>query len=216
MAVVRMTMTATSQAIAAQDLPTRGVLTIPRADLLALLSAKDSPELVALVTVTSARLKKRNNPYLGDLPVLKATLVTCTLNGNYTDAVNRGRLAEGKSLDFIPDEPTWGTRRGKSPIYDHDGKVYLRYMMGDVGGKSYGRPYGVGYSQGGKAIPTASIRPYLADGNKSEGSFRQALDNPVIIRTPFFASVAEITVDGVFYRIADERDAVDPQASAAA
>ena len=165
------------------------------------------PILATLHTLTVPEMVKKHrttkaaNPWLGR--VTKAARINVVLGGDYRSMVDNRRLKEAapQTLEdlalieaFEPMPRAWGVRRGRSPLVDHKGKVYVEAAVLRV--------YESGLLIDGEPASdddAADVRQYLPHP-KEEGA-RQEVERPVILRDYAMASLRAIAYAGELFAI---------------
>ena len=145
----------------------------------------DTRKEITLTTYTAPKLKK-DCPFVD---VMKVNILKVAVNFNYTSDVNKQRMAEGKDLDFIPKARVWGTRVGKSSLFEHKGEKYIETEV-----LSKERTYYIDKNR--KMLTEDQLKPYLPE-HKSSG--HQGVDTAIIINLYKAANIKEAVIDGVMY-----------------
>lgn len=81
--------------------------------------------------ITPVKMNKKNNPYHDS--IFKTQRSNVFINFNYTAAVNRQLVKEGKEPNFIPSPRVWGVKLPGVPIVCHNEKYYVevRFLGSD-------------------------------------------------------------------------------------
>lgn len=146
----------------------------------------DDKKEIIVTTYTDPKLTKTNNPYIG---VKKINVRKVLVNFNYVNDVNMQRLNEGKNLDFIPKERTWGKRLNDTCIIQHNDQNYIECEIVEEIRKYY-------IDENRMILNESDLEPFLP--NKY---YSQKLDKPIKINTYKLNNVKEIKIDGIDYSI---------------
>lgn len=130
----------------------------------------------------------RANP-LAAAGLVKLARVNGIANFKYGSSVNRQREREQHPELFRPQPRTWGTRREKTPLIDHAGRVYLELQVI--------RTYQTQYrTDDGRIVPTdqatAAIRQPTPPAT-------QGLQRPVQLRDYDLRNILQISLAGQLY-----------------
>lgn len=151
--------------------------------------------IVTLVTTTVPDMRVKNNPYHGNL--VKISKINGIVNWNYSNAINRQRLREEKTPDFVPQPRKWGTRLIGLPFVSHvkkDGshELYLEFKVE--------RPLGHVYRtiEPDVLVDSKLVESFL---NKKSSASEQGLEKEVILRDYNVKTITQITIDGETYAL---------------
>ena len=170
---------------------------LPLAGLITKLAEADKNTEIKLKTVTEPTMNKTAklesgekilNPYL-DKCVEKHTTLNATIKFDYQSEVNEQRLAENKEANFEASKRTWGEKSGC--FVSHKGSLYIDTMIND---SSYPRYY----IDDELVVNDESLKQFLP---KSSSSSAQGLEQKKIINTLKLASIREIFINGVWYKV---------------
>ena len=166
---------------------------ITKQQLFSLLNEIDGskPTFVSFLSNTDARLKKTNNPYIGNRKVSK---VTGLLNFNYQNSVNNQREREGNEKDFVAKERKYGIK-----FDDYNG--CLLHGSNDikliVKVETTLKPK---YIHNEKLISKELIKPFLPSQSFAPN---QDLDKEVIYRNYDLSNIKKISFNKMVYKIVD-------------
>lgn len=160
----------------------------PERFLLMLLEVRGA-SFATLTTVTDARLRKTGNPFG---PVQKIATVNVTLGFQYAASVNRQRIREDATPDFVAMERAWGERSKLSPmLIEHKGKLYLEAKVE----RSLSYEY---RTADGRLLTHAEVEPFLP----TRGPSRQGVEKEILVRDYALDSIAGISFQGQSFLIA--------------
>jgi hypothetical protein len=139
---------------------------------------------VELVTSTEPDMTKSTeagdkNPFTGR--IRKRTRLSCYLCSHYSTEVNDQRAREGKPADFKPKRRVWGKSIEGTPLIEHQGQLYLEYVVEHVAQ--------VLYEVDGVTVPESLVEPWL---KARPTSSRQGVDREIVIRTAKLANVLDV------------------------
>lgn len=141
-----------------------------------------------ILTFTSTTEPKLKKTWTGP-KVYKQSTVNGIVNYNYQDAVNRQRVREGLSADFVSEPRTWGERVSGTPFILHNGQVYFTVKI-----QSTKQPVYVDAE--GNTILVDELRPHFyAKSNSS----RQGVEDEVVTRDYALGNITSLTLNGIHY-----------------
>jgi len=144
---------------------------------------------VSVVQVTPADMNKTNNPFYGK--VFKVAKLQGVLDGDYTKAVNRQRLREGKAADFVSQPRKWGQRVGDTCLIEHKGTYYLEVrVLRTLRSRLV--------DESGRFMAKSKVAAFL---KAESGAPQQDLDKEIVIRTPKLENLRRIAIKGQRFEI---------------
>lgn len=142
-----------------------------------------------VTTRTDARLKKTGNPF-GH--VEKVSRVNVTLGFQYAGSVNRQRVRENETPDFVAMPRAWGERSPHSPLLiEHKGKLYLETKVE----RSLSHEY---RTADGRTLSDEQVQPFLPTRSAS----RQEVEKEILVRDYAIDSIIGIAFQGQEYVVA--------------
>lgn len=96
--------------------------TITYSELVEILRNHKGATPISFTALTTVNARKTGNPYDA---ILKLSTVNAFTGHDYENSVNRQRLREGKTPDFVEQGRAWGTNINNL-LVEKDGKFYLR------------------------------------------------------------------------------------------
>lgn len=169
---------------------------ISRERLLLMLASIRGASFATVTTRTDARLRKTGNPF-GH--VEKISRVNVTLGFQYAGSVNRQRVREDSTPDFVSMPRQWGQRSEQTPLLiEHKGKLYLETKVERSLGHSY-------MAENGEILSDEQVRPFLP----TRGASRQEVEKEILVRDYAIDSIVAIAFNGDEYLVAPaiEREA---------
>jgi hypothetical protein len=162
---------------------------ISRERLLLMLLEIRGASFATITTRTDARLKKTGNPF-GH--VEKVSRVNVTLGFQYAGSVNRQRVREDETPDFVAMPRQWGERSKLSPLLiEHKGKFYLETKVE----RSLSHEY---RTEQGSILSDEEVRPFLP----ARGASRQEVEKEILVRDYALDSIVGISFKGQDYVVA--------------
>lgn len=162
---------------------------ISQARFLLLLLEIRGASFATVTTRTDARLKKTGNPFGR---VEKISRVNVTLGFQYAGSVNRQRIRENETPDFVAMPRAWGSRSNLSPmLIEHKGKFYLETKVE----RSIGHKY---VTDGGEELSDEQVRPFLPTRSTS----RQDVEKEILVRDYALDSIIGISFMGQDFIVA--------------
>lgn len=162
---------------------------ISRERLLLMLSEIRGASFATITTRTDARLKKTGNPF-GH--VEKISRVNVTLGFQYAGSVNRQRIREDETPNFVAMPRQWGDRSPVSPLLiEHKGKLYLETKVE----RSISHKY---RTLSGRVLSDEEVRPFLP----SRGASRQGTEKEILVRDYALDSIVGISFKGQDFVVA--------------
>lgn len=142
-----------------------------------------------VTTRTDARLKKTGNPF-GH--VEKVSRVNVTIGFQYAGSVNRQRVRENETPDFVAMPRQWGERSKHTPLLiEHKGKLYLEIKVE----RSLSHAY---FAADGRMLTDAEVEPFLP----VRGQSRQEVAKEILVRDYAIDSIIGIAFQGQEYVVA--------------
>jgi len=165
--------------------------TINKTELLKLLQKVDGNKatFVSVIYNTDARLKKKDNPYLGTRKINK---ISGLINFNYQNRVNNQRIKEGKEDNFQAETRKYGFKAD-----DFNG--CLLYGAGDT--KliiSPEKSYSPKFVFNNKLVSKDKIQPWLP---KVKETNNQNVDKQIVYMNIDLSNILKITIDKNTYRV---------------
>jgi hypothetical protein len=158
---------------------------------------KGKPVFVSITQFTSARLKKRGNPYP---ETMKLTQMTIILNTEYERAVHLQLAREGK------DESTYERGDNTMPLTFGENNKVIGFFKGEP--VLQYRPFDnskprTKYINEGRIIDKQEIEAFMSVPAETPTGLdsRQGTDKQIMIRKVYLKNVAKMTIDGVTYRV---------------
>lgn len=142
-----------------------------------------------IVAVTTPTMTKTDNPYMGR--VNKMQMTNIFINFIYENSVNRQRLREDETPDFVAHPRKWGQRITGTPLVEHKGKFYLEAKVEKVFDSVY-------YIDGAQA-DTKLLTPFLP--TKHSNADHQGVEKEIIVRDYSLDNIREIKMLGEHYII---------------
>lgn len=165
---------------------------ITRERLLLMLTEIRGASFATITTRTDARLKKTGNPF-GH--VEKVSRVNVTLGFQYAGSVNRQRIREDETPDFVAMPRQWGERSPHTPILiQHKGNLYLETKVE----RSLSHEY---RAEDGTILTDEQVRPFLP----SRGQSRQEVEKEILVRDYALDSIIGISFKGEEFMVAPMR-----------
>lgn len=147
-----------------------------------------------LDTKTIPRMRKTNNPFIGDC--FKVSTVNVIINFNYENSVNRQRDREESATDFKGQERKWGTYEG-GVFVQHKGNMYLQAKVEKVLNTKYIHEDGSLYSES----DVSKLKEYFPPHNPSK---TQDLQREVVMRNYKIDNIIGIRCYGKSYKVLHE------------
>ncbi len=169
-------------------------LTIPRSNMITLLSEVERPTFVHLVTDTKVRMNKTNNPYYDE--IRKVLSSNFYIGLEYEKRVNVNREKEGKETDFLSSPLCGKVHISKCVLTDTKTRTKF-YLMCEWFKRSYPK---IDYIHNGNSIDKQIFESYLVKRKESE---KQQLENKVNIVTYGMDSIKEIRMNRTRYILTD-------------
>ncbi len=169
-------------------------LTIPRGNMITLLSEVERPTFVHLVTDTKVRMNKTNNPYYDE--IRKVLSSNFYIGLEYEKRVNVNREKEGKETDFLSSPLCGKVHISKCVLTDTKTRTKF-YLMCEWFKRSYPK---IDYIHNGNSIDKQIFESYLVKRKESE---KQQLENKVNIVTYGMDSIKEIRMNRTRYILTD-------------
>ncbi len=169
-------------------------LTIPRGNMITLLSEVERPTFVHLVTDTKVRMNKTNNPYYDE--IRKVLSSNFYIGLEYEKRVNVNREKEGKETDFLSSPLCGKVHISKCVLTDTKTRTKF-YLMCEWFKRSYPK---IDYNHNGNSIDKQIFESYLVKRKESE---KQQLENKVNIVTYGMDSIKEIRMNRTRYILTD-------------
>jgi hypothetical protein len=176
------------------------VKTITVEELKELLKKTGRTQFISLTTITTPNMRKRGNPFPN---ARKLSLCVGAINWRYSRSVNRQRIREDKTPDFIAKTRQWGRKLKRNPLVSlRKKKQGMSYYL-DL--KLERRTELFFDSETRRKITKDELLPWLISPSPQR---RQGLFKEVILRDFSLTNIAEISVNGEQYRIAPAIDEV--------
>ncbi len=169
-------------------------LTIPRSNMITLLSEVERPTFVHLVTDTKVRMNKTNNPYYDE--IRKVLSSNFYIGLEYEKRVNVNREKEGKETDFLSSPLCGKVHISKCVLTDTKTRTKF-YLMCEWFKRSYPK---IDYIHNGNSIDKQIFESYLVKRKESE---KQDLEKKVNIVTYGMDSIKEIRMNRTRYILTD-------------
>lgn len=133
-------------------------------------------------------IKKVSSPYFGKLTCRRHYNVI--VNFDYTGAVNRQRIKEGKEADFVAHSKGWYERVEKTPLLKHKKTetLYLRTWVQFAGPASY-------FLDGKQVLDIPELEKISADLPIKYASKSQKLEKEIGFKIFKLSSIKAVTVD---------------------
>ena len=132
--------------------------------------------------------------------VTKVTTMHGMIGSSYSNGVNNQLVREGKDADFVPQSHRWATHYvGALMTANKDNALVLAFR----GLEAKHTNKSVFFDANDKELTREELAEYLPvprSGNQSQGT-----DKEVIWITPKLASIIEVVMDGVTYKIANPK-----------
>ena len=169
-------------------------LTIPRSNMITLLSEVERPTFVHLVTDTKVRMNKTNNPYYEE--VRKVLSSNFYIGSVYQDRVNVNREKENKETDFVSSPLSGKEHISKCVLTDTKTRTKF-YLMCEWFKRSYPK---IDYIHNGNSIDRQLFQSFEVKRKESE---KQDLEKKVNIVTYGMDSIKEIRMNRTRYILID-------------
>lgn len=151
-----------------------------------MLASIKGASFATITTRTDARLRKTGNPF-GH--VIKVSRVNVTLGFQYAGSVNRQRVREDSTPDFVAMPRQWGERSEASPLLiQHKGKLYLETKVE----RSISHVY---MTEMGEILSDEQVEPFLPARSAS----RQEVEKEILVRDYAIESITGISFQGEDY-----------------
>lgn len=180
------------------------VKTVSTAELVNILGAVTHATPIGFVALTDARIKKTGCPYPDG--VQKWTKVSAFTGTRYETAVNRQitREGNGDAPAFEAKERQWGKRISEALVSRLDEKTgevrfYLPAQIQRCSKPIYLVP--TGENNRLRAIPKATLAPWLPRDKTPETAAAQGVERAVIYRDYALSSLVSMNIGGQKYRI---------------
>jgi hypothetical protein len=165
------------------------IKTITEQELLTILMNVEKPTFTSIVSTTSVKMKKTDNPYFDK--IVKKSKGTYFIGGSYEDMVNTRCVKEGIEPNFESEECSVGQHVSKCVQYNenHD-RHYLQYFTfptSKIKSEFYFE---------GNTIEKTLFEQYM---NKVSTTSRQPQENKHDVKSFKISSIDEITLNGTHY-----------------
>jgi len=148
------------------------------------INEKTEVELVTLTEPDMTRSSATGAPNLFIGRVRKRTRQSCYLCSHYSSEVNEQRAREGKPTDFVPMPRRWGKHIEGTPLVEHNGQLYLEYLIDQVDD--------VRYELDGCEIPQSVLEPWIKSKRKSS---RQGVEDEVVVRLVKLSNLVSVSLN---------------------
>ena len=169
-------------------------LTIPRSNMITLLSEVERPTFVHLVTDTKVRMNKTNNPYYDE--IRKVLSSNFYIGLEYEKRVNVNREKENKETDFVSSPLSGKEHISKCVLTDTKTRTKF-YLMCEWFKRSYPK---IDYIHNGNSIDRQLFQSFEVKRKESE---KQDLEKKVNIVTYGMDSIKEIRMNRTRYILID-------------
>lgn len=159
-------------------------------ELVEILAKLEKPTFANIVTETTVRMNKTNNPYFG--LITKHTKTNILLCSDYEKRVNNNLEKEEKETDFVAKTNKVGKHISKCVLFnDKTNKYYLEYERFIEIAPT------VSYTMNGEPIEKETFKDFLPPvyENKSQGD----LERKVLVQSVTIDNIKEISIDKVKY-----------------
>jgi len=163
---------------------------ITKSELIELLKNLKTATPATIITQTTPKMRKKNNPYFDK--VTKFMKANVFINFNYENSVNKVLDKEGKEPYFKASSRVWGTRIQGTPLVEHKGNYYLECRF-----LKYVKST---YIFDNHVIPESILNDYVYEGNNSEHQ-GVSWENEIILRDFKIENILQIKFNKEVYII---------------
>lgn len=142
-----------------------------------------------ILTETTVRMNKKNNPYYG--LITKISTQNVLLGSNYENRVNNNLLKENKDNDFVAQSSKVGNHVSTCVLFNENTQLY--YLQAEYFGEI--KPQ-IEYFFNGNIIEKEKFAEFLAQKSVPN---QNGLDNKVNIFSPKIENIKQITLNKIKY-----------------
>lgn len=169
------------------------ILLVDHAELVKVLMELKGATPATIEALTPVKLNKKDNPYF-EKGIFKTQRSNVFINFNYTAAVNRQLVREGKEPNFVAQPRVWGVKLPGVPIICHNEKYYLeaRFLGSD--------PH-VEYWYEGKPIKLEQFEKWLPPRKSPD---HQGVEKDIVLRAFDIKNIHSIVFKKAKYIVVDK------------